>query len=127
MNVLEFLLILIPIAANMAYPTRFLKHSTILAASLEVILSLFIMSNPQITGLFYVTALTSIFIVMVSSIYLLSSIYASKYFTEGGSERSIKTYYFMSNFFVASMLFSLVINKYGLNSPLDLISWSGCT
>ncbi|MCW6159197.1 MAG: hydrogenase 4 subunit F [Thermoplasmatales archaeon] len=114
MTVLEFLLILIPIAANAAYPTRFLKHSTILAASVEVILSLFIMRSPQITGLFYVTALTSIFIVMVSSIYLLSSIYASKYFTDGMSERSIKTYYFMSNFFVASMLFSLVINNYGL-------------
>ncbi|MEM3191971.1 MAG: proton-conducting transporter membrane subunit [Candidatus Parvarchaeota archaeon] len=114
MALIELLLIVIPIAANISYPTKFMKESSILAASVEVILSIMISITIQGAGLFYVTKLTSIFIVMVSSIYLLSSIYSYKYFPGEVPEQSIRTYYFMSNFFVASMMFSLMINNYGL-------------
>lgn len=108
------LLIIIPIVANIGYFGRFLKVSTIISASIEIVLSLLLLQNNHYSELFYVTGLTSIFIIMISSIYLLSSIYAAKYFDENTKNRAVETYYFMGNFLVAAMFFSLIINNYGL-------------
>ncbi len=110
----EFLIILIPVLANASYLLRSLRVFTISAASAEVFLSLIIYENPQTPGLFYVTNLTLVFITMISSVHLLSSVYAAKYFDESTNRKSADTYFLMSNFLVASMFFSLMINNYGL-------------
>jgi hydrogenase-4 component F len=113
-TLISILLLLIPGIASVFY-FRNIRTATVAAASADVVLSalLFWIMPPQ--GFFFVDRTTDVFIFMITSIYLLSSIYSIKYIT-GQNATGLKqpTYYLLLNLFAVSMLFSAQINNYGL-------------
>lgn len=108
-------LIIIPIIANISL-LRGIKFGTIIAGVIDVTISisLFFVKSSIISSLFFVNDTTRYFILMVASIYLLSSIFSLKYLSQEEIKISERVYYLLLNFFASSMLFSLVVNNIGL-------------
>lgn len=113
-TILVYLLVGLPIMAEIGYLFKVLQKVTVIAAVLALITALLLYPGLPTAGTFYVTATTWVFVLMVSSIYLLSSVYSYSYFNRRLSNCAINNYYALINLFVASMLFSLTINNYGL-------------
>ena len=111
---LVYLLVGLPILAEIGYLFRLLRQTTIVSAFFVVVLTLSLYTILPVTGMFYLTTMTWIFVIMVVLVYLLSSIYSYNYFKNRLSNKAINNFYIQINLFVASMLFSLVINNYGL-------------
>ena len=113
-TLISILLLLIPgIAA--AFYLRNIRMATVVAASIDVVLSvmLFWIMPPQ--GFFFVDRTTDVFIIMITSIYLLSSIYSLIYISDqNATGLKQPTYYLLMNLFAVSMLFSAQVNNYGL-------------
>ncbi|BFH74232.1 hydrogenase 4 subunit F [Sulfurisphaera javensis] len=108
-------LILTPILAN-AFYFKGIKYSTIASGIYLVFISLLMLYfhfNIQ-NEYFFVSNITLYFILMVSSIYLLSSIFSMSYLKVEEMRISERLYFLLLNFFASSMLFSLVINNLGL-------------
>jgi len=114
---LEILLLAIPIIANVGFfNTKLLKALSLASSSLELIISSLLYFEIPVKGIFFIDNITIYFLLIVSSIYLLSVVYSLKYI-EAEETRGIvseKLYYVLLNFFVASMIFSTIINDYGL-------------
>ncbi|MCQ4366432.1 MAG: hydrogenase 4 subunit F [Sulfolobales archaeon] len=114
---LEILLLAIPIIANAGFfNTKLLKALSLASSSLELIISSLLYFEIPVKGIFFIDNITIYFLLIVSSIYLLSVVYSLKYI-EAEETRGIvseKLYYVLLNFFVASMIFSTIINDYGL-------------
>jgi hydrogenase-4 component F len=107
-------LVLIPIIANVFF-FRGIKYSSIIAGILEIILSLTLFINlPIISSYFYITRITWYFIIMVSSIYLLSVVFSHNYLKGEKIKISEREYFALLNFFASSMFFTLIINNLGL-------------
>ncbi len=113
-SLLVYLLIGLPIAAEIGYLFKALHKVTVAVSLLTFLTALLLYFGLPIAGTFYLTATTWVFVLMVSSIYLLSSVYSYSYFNRRLSKDAINNYYALMNLFVASMLFSLAINNYGL-------------
>lgn len=114
---LEILLLTIPIIVNVGFfNTKLLKALSLASSSLELIISSLLYFEIPVKGIFFVDNITIYFLLIISSIYLLSVVYSLKYI-EAEEIRGIvseKLYYVLLNFFVASMIFSTIINDYGL-------------
>jgi len=107
-------LVLIPNIANVFF-FRGIKYSSIIAGILEIILSLTLFINlPIISSYFYITRITWYFVIMVSSIYLLSVIFSHNYLKGEKTKISEREYFALLNFFASSMFFTLIINNLGL-------------
>lgn len=113
MNVLIISLIIVPIIAN-AFFIKGIKYSTIASGISEVLISLLLLNKIPIVCYFYVTSFTWYFIIMVSSIYLLSALFSINYLKGERTKISERTYFLLLNFFASSMFFALVINNLGL-------------
>lgn len=113
-NFILYLLIGVPILAEIGYVFKAMRESTILSAIFLLVLTAFLYNKLPIAGLFYVTDITWIFVLMVTSIYLLSAIFSYDYLKERTVSIDLNHFYALMNLFVASMLFSLLINNYGL-------------
>ncbi|BCU70261.1 proton-conducting transporter membrane subunit [Stygiolobus caldivivus] len=114
------LLILIPSLANItSFNIKALKNSTMISSTISLLLSILLLiekgSLLPIVGLFYVTSFTVFFILMINSIYLLSSVYSLEYIEDKDVNGLLnsKTYYVLLNFFVSSMLFTVSVNNFG--------------
>jgi hydrogenase-4 component F len=114
MNIILYLLIGLPILAEVGYLFNVMRITTILSAILILILTVLIHSALPIAGLFYITNFNWILILMVGSIYLLSALFSYDYLKERSIRMDLNYYYVFMNLFVATMLFSLIINNYGL-------------
>jgi len=114
---LEILLLAIPIIVNAGFfNIKLLKALSLASSSLELIISSLLYFEIPVKGIFFVDNITIYFLLIISSIYLLSVVYSLKYI-EAEEIRGIvseKLYYVLLNFFVASMIFSTIINDYGL-------------
>jgi hydrogenase-4 component F len=113
-TLISILLLLVPGIASIFY-FRNIRMATVAAAALDEILSvlLFWIMPPQ--GFFFVDRTTDVFIFMITSIYLLSSIYSLRYISDrNATGLKQPTYYLLLNLFAVSMLFSAQINNYGL-------------
>ncbi|MCI4455769.1 MAG: hydrogenase 4 subunit F [Sulfolobus sp.] len=114
---LEILLLTIPIIANIGFfNTKLLKALSLASASLELIISFLLYFEIPVKGIFFIDNVTIYFLFIISSIYLLSVVYSLKYI-EAEEIRGLvseKLYYVLLNFFVSSMVFSTIINDYGL-------------
>lgn len=113
-DIILYLIIIMPLLALVGYPFKVMRISTNISAIIVLALALIAHSILPVTGLFYVTNFTGVFILMVSSIYLLSSLFSYDYLKERTIRMDMSYFYAFMNLFVASMLFSLVINNYGL-------------
>ncbi|WP_393971417.1 hydrogenase 4 subunit F [Oxyplasma meridianum] len=113
MDPVPLIIVILPGLANIFYRVN-IKLAGFVSASLTVALSLFLYTQLPLKNLFYIDRLTWVFIVMVASIYLLSTLYSWEYVrsirNRGISENN---YYLLLNFFTAAMFFSLVMNNYG--------------
>lgn len=113
-ELLAVLVILIPVAVCITYRNG-IKQASIMAAAIDLaIAGMMYFVRPQ-TGFFFIQNSTMLFIMMVLSVFVLSTIYSAKYLkgvnVTGISEHA---YYLLLNLFTASMLFSLEVNNYGL-------------
>uniref|UniRef100_A0A2U9IPF2 Hydrogenase 4 subunit F n=1 Tax=Acidianus sulfidivorans JP7 TaxID=619593 RepID=A0A2U9IPF2_9CREN len=114
-SIIIILLIIIPIVANLFF-FKGIKYSTIVASALDVIISLilFLFNLTLSNAYFFITKITIYFLLMVSAIYLLSSIFSVNYLKNMKTKISERQYFLLLNFFSASMFFALVINNLGL-------------
>ncbi|WP_187152697.1 proton-conducting transporter membrane subunit [Acidianus manzaensis] len=109
-------LIIIPLIANVFFFFKYIKYSTITASVFDIFISLYLLlfhvtvSN----SLFFINDITIYFIIMVSSIYLLSSLFSINYLKGIKTKISEREYFLLLNFFTSSMFFALSINNIGL-------------
>ncbi|QGA69354.1 proton-conducting transporter membrane subunit [Sulfolobus sp. E11-6] len=115
MDVEPLLLLLIPILINIGFfKLKLIKVLSILSALLTILISLSLyFLTPIITTFFLITKFTTFFLLMITSIYLLSTLYSINYIKPSRivSER---LYYILLNSFVTSMIFTVIVNNYGL-------------
>ena len=108
----EILILIIPLIAMGFYKN--IKITSIIAAIIEMFLLIPLYFNLSDSGFFFIDHITYIFILMVSSIYLMSLIYSRKYIhnvkNKGISEN---VYYMLMGFFYVAMEFALMVNNYG--------------
>ena len=103
----------LPVATFLAYVSR-IKYLDYIVAGLNVVIALLLYPLLPVTGIFFVDGVTWIFIVMVTSVFLLSLIYSKKYFMSHKIGIGEDTFYLLMGLFTTSMLFSLEINNFGL-------------
>ena len=110
---LVILTLFVPVVAFLFYFAG-LKVANIAGGVINTSIAVLLYFFRPPVGLFFVDFTTWVFIMMVTAISLLSSFYATRYFK--GSKMGIKeeTFYLLMALFTTSMLFSLVINNYGL-------------
>lgn len=113
-NIILWIIVLMPILAEIGYFFKAMRGSTTISAVLVLMLTLLLYNMLPVAGFFYVTKTTWIFLVMVTSIYLLSTLFACDYLKERPIRMDINYFYAFMNLFVTSMLFSLMVNNYGL-------------
>jgi len=112
-NLLAILILLIPGFPGIFYRSR-IKEMSVAAAAIDLALSVIMYYVRPQTGFFFVQNITVLFIMMVLSVYLLSTIYSTRYL-KGIENMGIRepTYYLLLNLFTISMIFSLEVNNYG--------------
>jgi hydrogenase-4 component F len=108
----EILILIIPLIALIFF--KRLKTASIVGSVIEMLLLVPLYFNMSHSGFFFIDHMTFIFILMVSSIYLMSLLYSRKYIhnisNKGISEN---TYYMLMSFFYVAMEFALMVNNYG--------------
>jgi hydrogenase-4 component F len=112
-NLLAVLILLIPSSVGIFYRWR-IKEASVVAAAIDLALSTIMYYFRPQTGFFFVQNITIIFIMMVLSVHLLSTVYSTRYL-RGIENMGIRepTYYLLLNLFTVSMIFSLEVNNYG--------------
>ncbi len=116
MNSGFLLAVLLMVAPAIAAATFFkrIEYSTIVAATVDVVIaSLLYYIRPPV-GTFFVDNVSWVFIIMICSVFLLSSIYSLRYLSGKTRGFGLRIYYLLLNLFVISMLFSALINNFGL-------------
>jgi len=111
---LAIMVILLPATAGIFY-RNWIKQASVIVASIDLIAgSAMYFIRPEV-GFFFVQNSTMFFIIMVLSVYLLSTIYSTEYL-KGINRMGISesSYYLLLDLFTSSMLFSLEVNNYGL-------------
>ncbi len=112
-TLLGIIVLLVPGVSYVFYLTG-LKGSIALGAALNVALALLMYFGSTSSGIFYIDFSTWIFLVMVTSVHFLSVVYSGKYFKSKSLGISGRIFDLLMTLFTTSMIFSLVINNYGL-------------
>ncbi len=113
-EIISVALLVVP-AAAIAFYRRGIENASIAGAAIDVMLSVMLYFFRPLTGFFFVQNITVVFVIMISSIYLLSAIYSVKYLQGVESMGiSIRTYFLLLDLFSISMIFSVLVNNYGL-------------
>ena len=107
-----FLIVLLPVAGGLLSLKNY-RAVSVAASVIEVAVSVIMYLSPDLSGIFYVTNVSKVFVIMVASVYFLSTIYSIEYLEED-SWLSHRYYFMLFNFFTASMMFALTVNNYGL-------------
>lgn len=112
---LTILLLVVPSLFYLAYYVLGRRKTFIaLGGVASVGISLLLLMGLDVSGLFYIDFTTWVFIIMVASIHLLSTLYAIRYFRGMSLGIRESTFYLLLSLFTTSMFFSLVINNIGL-------------
>ncbi|MEM0139295.1 MAG: proton-conducting transporter membrane subunit [Ferroplasma sp.] len=108
----NILILALPLIAAAFY--RNIKNSSLIASIIEMVLLVPLYFNLSDSGFFFVDKITFIFILMVSSIYMLSLLYSRKYIHNVSNKGiSENMYYMLMGFFYVAMEFALMVNNYG--------------
>lgn len=115
MNIEPILLLLIPIISNVGFfKLKLIKTLSVLSAVLTSIISIFLyFLAPIKNSFFFITKFITFFLLMITSIYLLSTLYSMNYI-KPSKIVSERLYYILLNSFASSMLFTVIMNNYGL-------------
>jgi hydrogenase-4 component F len=111
--ILIYVIFATPLVANLFYKYG-AGRATVAASFVVLLASLDMYYHLPIDGVYYVTGFTWYFIVMVSSVYLASSLYSVRYLAQSDLRFSRSVYYLLLNLFVVSMFFTLVVGNLGL-------------
>ncbi|MCL4344499.1 MAG: hydrogenase 4 subunit F [Nitrososphaerota archaeon] len=107
------LIILVPVLASISGLTRWYRHITVGASIIDAVMSLFLFKNVQ-ASFYLVNNTTWIFSMMIILIYVLSALFSLEYISSANSGIPEGAYYSLMNIFVSTMLFTVLINNYGL-------------
>lgn len=110
-----YFILSIPVLTSSSYLFRNFKHLSIAGAIITAVNSIIILLIPNgIYGPFFINSLNRYLIFTVSFVYMFSSIFASGYHRKLGESKNLKLHYSLINLFTFTMLFTLVIDNFGL-------------
>ena len=110
-----YFILSIPVLTSSSYFFRNFKQLSISGAIITAVNSIIILLTPNgIYGPFFINSLNRYLIFTVSFVYLFSSIFASGYHRKLGESKNLKLHYSLINLFTFTMLFTLVIDNFGL-------------
>ena len=105
----------IPVLTSSSYFFRNFKQLSMAGAIITAVNSIIILLTPNgIYGPFFINSLNRYLIFTVSFVYLFSSIFASGYHRKLGESKNLRLHYSLINLFTFTMLFTLVIDNFGL-------------
>ncbi|MGC9138251.1 MAG: proton-conducting transporter membrane subunit [Thermoplasmata archaeon] len=113
-NLIPILILLVPALASTTFKWSNIKMATLISGIVEIILSTLLYFHKPTPGFFFINNISSFFIFMVASIYLISSIYSIKYLNQLNTSISEDLFFLLLNLFTISMLFTLEVNNFGL-------------
>lgn len=109
------LLVIIPSLFTASYFSGRFRELSVISAAVTLLLALAInLLRLKEADFFLVDSLSRILMLTVSSVYLLSTLFALGYHHNLGESRNMRVHLSMMHIFAASMLFSLAVNNYGL-------------
>ena len=111
--ILVFLTMLLPLLSYLGSLSRVPRLDNAISLS-NVAIALFLYEFIPLSGTFYVDFTTWVFILMVTSIHLLSQVYSKSYFRKQEIWIGENLFNLLLALFTTSMLFSLEINNIGL-------------
>ncbi|MGC8546621.1 MAG: proton-conducting transporter membrane subunit [Thermoplasmata archaeon] len=113
-DLIPILILLVPALASTTFKWSNLKLATLISGIVEITLSMLLYFYKPTSGFFFIDNISSLFIFMVTSIYLISSIYSIKYLSQLNTYISEDLFFLLLNLFTVSMLFTLEVNNFGL-------------
>ncbi len=105
---IDYILLLMPLISIIFY--KYDNYSSFIAGLISMILLLFLRDSSNI---FFIDSVSKIFIFMILSIYIASSIYGIKYIKKYAFFISYNNYFALNSLFTFTMLFTVMINNYG--------------
>ncbi len=115
MNLLITLLIAVPAIFSFSYFTRYFRQLTVISSIITLTVSLYIYITAEtMAGTYFVDYVSRYFLITISSIYFLSVIFGLGYHHRMGESKNMRLHFSLMDLFVASMLFSITVNNFGL-------------
>ena len=111
--ILIVLTLLLPVLSYLGYLSRVPRLDNALSLA-NVAIALFLYEFTPFSGTFYVDFTTWVFILMVTSVHLLSQVYSKSYFRKQEIWIGENLFNLLLALFTTSMIFSLEINNLGL-------------
>ena len=110
-----YFILSIPVLTSSSYFFRHFKEIGIAGAFVTAVSSIILLLAPAgVYGPFFLNSLNRYLIFTVSFVYLFSSIFASGYHKKLGESKNLRLHYSLLNLFTFTMLFTLVIDNFGL-------------
>ena len=110
-----YFILSIPVLTSGSYFLRHFKEISIAGALITAANSIILLFTPNgIYGPFFLNDLNRYLVFTVSFVYLFSSIFASGYHKKLGESKNLKLHYSLINLFTFTMLFTLIIDNFGL-------------
>ncbi len=110
-----YFILSIPVFTSSSYFFRNFKQLSIAGTIITAVNSIIVLLIPNgIYGPFFINSLNRYLIFTVSFVYMFSSIFASGYHRKLGESKNLKLHYSLINLFTFTMLFTLVIDNFGL-------------
>jgi Formate hydrogenlyase subunit 3/Multisubunit Na+/H+ antiporter, MnhD subunit len=112
---LIYLLFFIPIGISFAYFTKYFQGISKIGSIIEVFVAFLLMLAPFRTySYFDINQVNRVLVISVVIVYLMAVFYASKYHSELSGNTTLGLHYSLMHIFTFTMLFSLLINDFGL-------------
>ena len=114
-TLLIYILLIIPVVLSFSYFSNLSQLIGKIGGVIEVIVSFAVLSIPMgVYSHFNINSVNRILVISVSLVYTLSIFFASTYHSKIKESRNLKLHYSLMHLFVFTMLFTLVINDFGL-------------
>ncbi len=115
MNILPPVILLVPVIFSLSYFARRFRILHLLSASVTAAAALLLnLTSVSESSFFLVDSLNRPIVLTVASIYLLSVAFGLGYHSRLGESRNLRFHLSLMDLFAASMLFSLMVNDFGL-------------
>ena len=115
MNLLPLVILLTPIAFSLSYFMKKFSAMHSLSASITVVLALLLnVYAVNEASFFLVDSLNRIIVLTVAAVYFLSVTFGLGYHSRMGRSMNLRLHMSLIDLFAASMLFSLMVNDFGL-------------
>ena len=115
MDLLPLLILLTPIAFSLSYFVRRFRIMHLLSAAITAVAAVLLnVLSVSESAFFLIDGLNRIIVLTVAGVYLLSVVFGLGYHSRRGESRNLRLHMSLMDLFAASMLFSLMVNNFGL-------------